>query len=112
MNHNRIESDAYLARHARRSATNEASLLWMLAWGVLSAASFPIRWKFATIAVSIPQAVLICFVLGGLMGAFWYVRAKRDIDAARDLQNKRRIETEAKMRHEHMEKLRSGLRDR
>lgn len=112
MNHDKIESDAYLARHARRDATNEASLLWILAWCVFMAASFPIRWEFELVSVSIPQAMLISLFLSGLVGVFWHARAKRDINAARALQNQRRIETEAKMRLEHIEKLKSVSGDR
>ncbi|WP_432448265.1 hypothetical protein [Aliiroseovarius marinus] len=112
MNHNKIESDAYLARHARRSASNEAFLFWMLSWGVFTVVSFPIRWELGLTVISIPMAVVISLALSGLVGVVWYARAKRDIDGARALQNERRIEMTAKMRQEHLEKLKSDSGDK
>lgn len=55
MDHNNFISSAYLARRADRDEKNEATLVWMVSWGVLSAASFPVRWALNLYFITIPR---------------------------------------------------------
>lgn len=109
MNHDRIKSDAYLARHADRKAGNEASFVWMFAWGILSVASFPVRWSFNLHFISIPMALAVSFVLAAVLGAVWYVRATKDIEGAKAEYHRRRREQQQTQRDAHLAKLRSAV---
>ena len=108
MDHNNFISSAYLARRADREEKNEATLVWMVSWGVLSAASFPVCWALNLYFITIPMAVGVCFVLSALLGLFWLIRAKKVIHSARDEYHSRRRELQKKMQEEHLEKLRKS----
>ena len=110
MDHNKIQGDAYLARHAARDAANEGKLVWMLSWGGLTVASFPMRWWLGYSSVALPIAVGICFVLASILGVSWYFKAKSEIARLRLLQSEKRQEIQAKMRELHLEKLRKSSR--
>lgn len=103
-----LEGEEILARNADRSAGNEATLVWMLSWGVLFVVSFPLRWSFGLIAViNIPMTGIITLLLSGMLGIAWYRLAGKQITRIRETQARLRREKEARQREEHLAKLRA-----
>jgi len=106
---NTREEDEKLAQSARRSASNEATLIWGLLGGFLSVLFVPLRWQFGLQNLSIPAVVAIAFSLAGLIALAWYLPTRKKIEAFKRENNDRMKAKKAEIREAHLETLKQRM---
>jgi len=100
------EEEEKLARTARRSAANEATLVWALFGSFLSVVLILSDPILLFIGLGLPMWVVISFLLSALAALVWYLNAQIVIKQAQHDYNEIMKAKKSQVRKEHLETLR------